>query len=91
MFFSAKFLQFRFWSLKTVWKKGFSQRFCFGAKLGHTHVLIIFAAVNDAFPAKYSATFQFKKNFENHCKYFRVKYFFPAKKNCHFCEKNREF
>jgi len=62
MFFSSKFLQFRFWSLKTVWKKGFSQRFCFGAKLGHTSVFIIFAAANDAFPAKYSATFPFEKN-----------------------------
>jgi len=26
---------------------------------------------------------------EKHCKYFTVKYVFPAKKNCHFCEEKR--
>jgi hypothetical protein len=91
MFFSAKFLQFRFWGLKTVWKKGFSQRFCFGAKLGHTCVFIIFAAVNDTFPAKYSATFPFEKNLEKHCKYSTVNIFFQPIKIATFEKKRKGF
>jgi len=87
--FHQNSFNFGFGVWKQFGKKVFLRDFVLEPNLD-TQVYLLFLQLQmTPFQQNILQLFLLRKTLEKHCKYFTVKYVFPAKKNCHFCEEKR--